>query len=145
MRLIVKHVGPNLKSNAGHFWDRLSFLASWLRPHQATVVCLDTRRDFQDALLDVLRRPETNYGPGHPLRDNMPNAGPPRANSQDPSPGPYVASRRLDPRDPYALQSIIIEQVLALYDKSIWGVRDLVRGVERVTPPFLLSHYPLNS
>ncbi|KAI9856198.1 MAG: hypothetical protein M1813_009215 [Trichoglossum hirsutum] len=33
--------------------------------------------------------------------------------------------------DPYALHSVIVDEVLAIYDSSVWSLRDLVRSVEQ--------------
>ncbi len=133
----MKHVGPNLESDDGYFWDEMAFLASWLPPHQATIVCLNTKPAFQDALRTVLwgeqiPRPETSHSSVNTLLNTAPTAGQDRAPSPVLPHGSLVESRRFDPRDPYALQSIIIEQVLALHDQSIWGIRNLVRRVEKV-------------
>jgi hypothetical protein len=40
--------------------------------------------------------------------------------------------------DPYALHSVIVDEVLAIYDSSVWSLRDLVRSVEQVLLPRVL-------
>jgi len=37
----------------------------------------------------------------------------------------------IDDRDPYAWQVVFVEEVVKLYDKSVWSLRDLVRNVEK--------------
>jgi hypothetical protein len=38
----------------------------------------------------------------------------------------------IDERDPYSWQVVFVEEVIKLYDKSVWSLRDLVRKVEKV-------------
>jgi hypothetical protein len=43
-------------------------------------------------------------------------------------------------RDPYSAHLVIVEAVVACYDKSVWDIRDLIRNVEMVRiPPWLLA------
>jgi len=37
----------------------------------------------------------------------------------------------IDERDPYSWQVVFVEEVIKLYDKSVWSLRDLVRKVEK--------------
>jgi hypothetical protein len=39
--------------------------------------------------------------------------------------------------DPYFMHKIIIEEVIALYDRAVWSFRALVRGTEMVWPPLV--------
>jgi hypothetical protein len=41
--------------------------------------------------------------------------------------------------DPYALHVAIIDEILALFDYSVWSLRDLIRDIELVK--MLLAHY----
>ena len=45
----------------------------------------------------------------------------------------------IDDRDPYAWQVVFVEEVVKLYDKSVWSLRDLVRNVEKVRKIIILS------
>lgn len=44
-------------------------------------------------------------------------------------------------RDPLALHRPLIEQVLVLYDISVWRIRDQVRQIEKVPLPLINSIY----
>jgi len=46
----------------------------------------------------------------------------------------------IDERDPYSWQVVFVEEVIKLYDKSVWSLRDLVRKVEKTRG----SHCNLN-
>jgi hypothetical protein len=127
-----------------HFWDEMAFLASWLPPFEATVVCFNTPQSFQEELRNMLwgdeiRCRETQCSHKIPSLSSAPNAGQLHALSLGLPHSAQGARHRLDPRDPYALLSIILGQVLALYDKSIWAICRLVRGFERVWSPSLLQ------
>jgi hypothetical protein len=38
----------------------------------------------------------------------------------------------LDLSDPFALHIPLLDQIIILYDQSVWGIRDLIRRVEKV-------------
>ena len=42
----------------------------------------------------------------------------------------------IDLSNPFALYVPLVDQVVDLYDRSVWGFRDLIRGVEKVWSPF---------
>ena len=44
----------------------------------------------------------------------------------------------LDLNDPFALHLPLMDQIIALYDRSVWSIRDLIRRVEKVPPCFAL-------
>ena len=37
----------------------------------------------------------------------------------------------LDFNDPFALHIPLMDQIIALYDRSVWSIRDLIRRVEK--------------
>lgn len=41
--------------------------------------------------------------------------------------------RSIDQKDPYAWHATLADEIKHLYDHSIWSLRDLVRGVEKVS------------
>jgi hypothetical protein len=41
-------------------------------------------------------------------------------------------SGELDLSDPFALHIPLMDQIIMLYDQSVWGIRDLIRRVEKV-------------
>jgi hypothetical protein len=41
----------------------------------------------------------------------------------------------IDLSNPFALYVPLVDQIVDLYDRSVWGIRDLIRTVEKV--PFL--------
>ena len=43
-----------------------------------------------------------------------------------------MGSGKLDLSDPYALHIHLMDQIIMLYDESVWGIRDLIRRVEKV-------------
>jgi hypothetical protein len=40
----------------------------------------------------------------------------------------------LDFNDPFALHMPLMDQIIAVYDRSVWSIRDLIRRVEKVSP-----------
>jgi hypothetical protein len=38
----------------------------------------------------------------------------------------------IDLSNPFALYVPLVDQIVDLYDKSVWGIRDLIRTVEKV-------------
>ena len=40
--------------------------------------------------------------------------------------------RKLDLQDPFAFLLPLMDQIILLYDHSVWGIRDLIRQVEKV-------------
>ena len=40
--------------------------------------------------------------------------------------------RKLDLQDPFAFFLPLMDQIILLYDHSVWGIRDLIRQVEKV-------------
>ena len=43
-----------------------------------------------------------------------------------------TGSAELDLSDPFALHIPLMDQIIMLYDQSVWGIRDLIRQVEKV-------------
>ena len=41
-------------------------------------------------------------------------------------------SNRFNLIDPFSLHIPLMDQIIKLYDKSVWGIRDLIRGIEKV-------------
>jgi hypothetical protein len=41
--------------------------------------------------------------------------------------------QKLDLQDPFAFLLPLMDQIILLYDHSVWGIRDLIRQVEKVT------------
>jgi hypothetical protein len=44
----------------------------------------------------------------------------------------------LDPRDPFAMHVPLIDQIILLYDESVWRVRHPVRKFEKVSTSIML-------
>ena len=40
--------------------------------------------------------------------------------------------QKLDLQDPFAFFLPLMDQIILLYDHSVWGIRDLIRHVEKV-------------
>ena len=40
--------------------------------------------------------------------------------------------QKLDLQDPFAFFLPLMDQIILLYDHSVWGIRDLIRQVEKV-------------
>jgi hypothetical protein len=40
--------------------------------------------------------------------------------------------QKLDLQDPFAFFLPLMDQIITLYDHSVWGIRDLIRQVEKV-------------
>lgn len=43
-----------------------------------------------------------------------------------------TGSEELDLRDPFALHIPLMDQIIILYDESVWRIRDMIRRVEKV-------------
>lgn len=48
----------------------------------------------------------------------------------------------IDIIDPFTMHRHLFDQILALYDISVWRVRDLVRQIEKVTRSIVCSNWP---
>lgn len=44
-----------------------------------------------------------------------------------------VLQESLNPRDPFAMHIPLLDQIVKLYDDSVWRVRDPVRDIEKVS------------
>jgi len=44
-------------------------------------------------------------------------------------------SSSLDSSDPFAMHAPLLDQIILLYDDSVWRVRDPVRKIEKVSAP----------
>lgn len=43
-----------------------------------------------------------------------------------------LSKEALDRSNPFALHIPLVDQIITLNDKSVWGIRDLIRRVEKV-------------
>ena len=44
----------------------------------------------------------------------------------------------LDLKDPFAMHAPLIDQIVKLYDDSVWAIRDPIRKIEKVCSSFML-------
>lgn len=94
---------PDDDNGKGYKWYEMGFFTHWKRGGCCRVMCIDTPERLQSGLRTSLQsRPS---GPGIPEIPNF--------------------------CDPFALHTDLLDQIIQLYDVSVWRVRDPVRKVEK--------------
>jgi hypothetical protein len=49
-----------------------------------------------------------------------------------------LVKTHLNPKDPFAMHAPLIDQIITLYDDSIWAIRHPIRRIEKVSSSIML-------
>lgn len=78
-------------------WFEMEVFVHWKAPDNCRIICIDTPKDFQDALLTALQE-----------------------------------SPPLQMADACAMARHVVQQVVSVFEMTVWRLRDCVRSLEQV-------------
>jgi hypothetical protein len=107
-------VPKETEADKDYIWYEMGFFTYWDHSGRCRVVCIDTPEELQSELETVLQK---QWG----LETALQKQSPP-----------------LNFSDPFTMHVPLIDQIILQYDDSVWGIRDLIRKIEKVSTSIML-------